>query len=409
MTGPTAATTTNDAATTTATTKNESSLSLSERYQRAIDLSESSPTEAIVALETMQHELARLALFSSNEGLEDISTKSLPLLALEHYLAMAHTRIPTPPDKIRDRRTNLLRSIDLWTAFLQKLDSLSDNNGSTNEAIVTPAEQKEYQTLMECSSSSSNNDGDTTTNAPVLPAPRREDKIARFKAKQQAKKEVERLRSLRERRGRIGVSSEEVMDDFDEETLDRTVAMTNILLNKAEALEEWAQTIRELPMIERMVQAQEQQSNMERHSGKNQQQRNNHGAHDPRQRRPPAPANGIQVTHVTLDATNQLQFRKEQVKSQVFRPGWTQPTMSLEEFGDRERNNAIEREHKQQAAEANRAKGPRKYEQLLRDGKEDNADAVDASAAVDRAWDDWKDENPRGSGNKRGDQGDRNF
>ena len=111
----------------------------------------------------------------------------------------------------------------------------------------------------------SNNNGDESGGMPTLPAPRREDKIARFKAKQQAKKEVERLKSLRERRGRIGISAEEVMDEFDEETLDRTVAMTNILLSKAEALEEWAQTIRELPMIDRMVQAQEQQSAMEKH------------------------------------------------------------------------------------------------------------------------------------------------
>lgn len=193
------------------------------------------------------------------------------------------------------------------------------------------------------------------------------------------------------------------MDDFDEETLDRTVAMTNLLLNKAEALEEWASTIRELPMIERMVSAQEQKNNMELHSGRQQHQ------HSDGRQRPSAPANGIQVTHVTLDGSNQLQFRKEEIKSQVFRPGWTQPTMTLEEFGDRERAKAIEREQKQKVAEANRGQGPRRYEQLLKDGQEDNADAVDASAALDRAWDDWKDENPRGSGNKRGDQGDRNF
>ena len=34
---------------------------------------------------------------------------------------------------------------------------------------------------------------------------------------------------------------------------------------------------------------------------------------------------------------------------------------------------------------------------------------AESGAALDRAWDDWKDQNPRGSGNKRADQGDRNF
>ena len=158
-------------------------------------------------------------------------------------------------------------------------------------------------------------------------------------------------------------------------------------------------------MTERMIQAQSQQRTMERHSGT---AASRQSQSDSRQR-PPAPGNGIQVTHVTLDASNQLQFRKEEIKSQVFRPGWNQPTMSLEEFGDRERAQAIEREQRQAAAEANQQQRPKRYEQLLQNGREDDIDAVDASAAVDRAWDDWKDENPRGSGNKRGDVGDRNF
>jgi hypothetical protein len=40
---------------------------------------------------------------------------------------------------------------------------------------------------------------------------------------------------------------------------------------------------------------------------------------------------------------------------------------------------------------------------------EDDANLVDASAKLDRDWDDWKAENPKGSGNKMGDVGDRNF
>jgi hypothetical protein len=83
--------------------------------------------------------------------------------------------------------------------------------------------------------------------------------------------------------------------------------------------------------------------------------------------------------------------------------------MSLDELAEREVREALERQARQQAAEAEASLGPRRYEQLQRDGLEDDADRVDASADVDRRWDDWKDENPRGSGNKRGDVGDRNF
>ena len=387
------------------TTDPQQQLSIAERYAQAVVLTESSPESAVQMLETLQHEVARVSLFSSNESLEDISTKSLPLLALEHYLALAYTRLPSAPGQIRGRQANLLKSMDLWSCFLQKLEALSDNNSSdSNDALVSPAEQKEYRMLLECTSSG-NSDGGT---APELPAPRREDKIARFRAKQQAQQEVARLSSLRERRTRIGISSEEVMDDMDEEGLDRTVAMTNLLVNKAEALEEWASTIRELPMIERMAKMEAERSSMERHKADSTHNNSGNSQDDARQR-PRAPDAGLQVTHITLDANNQMQFRKEEIKSQVFRPGWNQPTMSLEQLADNEVKGAIEREERQKQGEANRALQPRRYDQLLQDGMEDHADAVDASASLDQAWDDWKDENPRGSGNKHGDRGDRNF
>ncbi|CAB9499643.1 TAP42-like family [Seminavis robusta] len=359
---------------------------------------DSQPLDAARDLERLQQEVAQLSLFSSNEGLEDVSTKSLPLLALEHHLALAYTRLPSGRGQMNERQSQLRRSVDLWAAFLHKLETLESNSSSSNDdfQLVTPAEQKEYQMLLECSSSTTTTEDDNNNSQqpPQLPAANRDDKIARFKAKQQAQKEVERLKSLRERRSRIGVAAEEVMDEFDEETLDRSVAMTNLLLAKAEALEEWASTLRELPMIARMVQM--EQDRME-------------GRMQPPPQR--ATASGLQVTHITLDGANnnQLQFKREEIKSQVFRPGWNQPTMSLHELADRERADAIARGERQKAAEANQQLQPRRYDQLQRDGLEDNANAVDASAALDQAWDDWKDENPRGSGNKRGDQGDRNF
>lgn len=42
----------------------------------------------------------------------------------------------------------------------------------------------------------------------------------------------------------------------------------------------------------------------------------------------------------------------------------------------------------------------RRYEQLEMDGDEDDENLVEEAAHHDRAWDDWKAENPRGSGNK---------
>jgi immunoglobulin-binding protein 1 len=44
--------------------------------------------------------------------------------------------------------------------------------------------------------------------------------------------------------------------------------------------------------------------------------------------------------------------------------------------------------------------GPRRIKQLEDDGDEDDAELVDKAAYLDRDWDNFKDENPKGSGNK---------
>lgn len=90
---------------------------------------------------------------------------------------------------------------------------------------------------------------------------------------------------------------------------------------------------------------------------------------------------------------------RETVKSSVFGMGIAPPTMSLEEFGDLERAAAMERS----AQEANSESGATKrYKDLVQAGLEDDDELLDAATEADRAWDDWKDQNPRGWGNKMG-------
>ena len=70
---------------------------------------------------------------------------------------------------------------------------------------------------------------------------------------------------------------------------------------------------------------------------------------------------------------------------------------------------ALERQERHDAAAVANQRQPRRYDELVRDGLEDNADLVDASAALDRSWDAFREENPRGCGNKRAEPGDKNF
>lgn len=90
--------------------------------------------------------------------------------------------------------------------------------------------------------------------------------------------------------------------------------------------------------------------------------------------------------------------RREIIKANVFRPDHRLPTMSLEEFADKERAEAEERGRREAEAEAGK---PVSYKTLLEQGREDEEDEVDRSTLKDRKWDDWKDNISKGVGNTK--------
>lgn len=401
--------------------------SLTERYRQAVALVETSPETCISALESVQRDVQALGLFSNNEGMDDVGTRSIPFLAVDHYLATALVNLPVGPGgttgkgAMEARRANVLHGTTLWSQFLDRLEGLE---------ALSKEEVEEYHDLLDQQENLLGGEDEQHQLADGRPsrkeqqqqlplAPDREAKIARFRAKQERQKQTDRLRALRERRTRYGttLAPDDEMDGHDQESLDRALALSDLESAKRDALDGWASSLRELPMIDMMVKVEAERRQMARHNnaggggtaGTTADESSTSDGRDPR-RRPPPDGKGLQVTHVTQDAaTGQLLFKRDEIKSKVFRPGWNQPTVSLEEFGEREYHQAIEREEKQKLAEAAQLHQPKRYDDLVRDGMEDDADLVEASAKLDRDWDDWRDENPRGSGNKMANRGDRNF
>uniref|UniRef100_A0A7S4HLI0 TAP42-like protein n=1 Tax=Odontella aurita TaxID=265563 RepID=A0A7S4HLI0_9STRA len=368
-------------------------------------ISAGKPDDAVPLLASLQERISTSALFSSNESLEDVATSSLPPLAVEFHLASAVMSLRTSSSV--GRRSNVVRSSELFHAFLRTLDDLGD--------ILGPDLAKDYRVVLdeEADGNGGDSDAPATRGPPRRSAPENRDaKIARFRARKAAEEERARLSALRERRGRMGLDDEEELDGHDMEGVNRSLAIADLRRMAAEALDEIRSGAREMEMLEMAVQMEQMRAVEGRYRPSGQGGDTPHVGPSPPGRRPPHPQNGrgMQVTRVTQDpVTGQLQLKKEEIKSQVFRPGWNQPTMSLAEYGDREVTQAIEREARQKVAEEENKGKPRRYEQLVRDGMEDDANLVDASAKLDRDWDDWKDENPRGSGNKMADKGDRNF
>mmetsp|Transcript_27642 Transcript_27642/g.43505 ORF Transcript_27642/g.43505 Transcript_27642/m.43505 type:complete len:343 (+) Transcript_27642:1-1029(+) len=320
------------------------------------------------------------------------------------------------------RKANITRATEYFHAYLKKVDQLD----LLNEATI-----KEYHTLLDMEDI---NDGDDDANTNKSNRPIntrmnqsqiREMKIQRFQRKKVASQTQAKLQSLLQRRSRLGLTDEEEMEGHDLESLSRTLHIETLRLYAEECLEEIQSCHGELEMLEMAI-------TMERGRMMSQDPRMNSARSSATATAAAADGSSglsssrtpLQMTQITQNPlTGQIQMQTQQVMNgqlkpimqrqelanQVFRPSWNQPTMTLEELGERERADAIRRAEEQQVAEAEAKFRPRRYDQLVRDGMEDDERLVEASARLDREWDDWKEENPRGSGNKMSERGDRNF
>ena len=390
--------------------------------------------KSIDLLTKLQTQISRAGTLSNNEVLDDVATSSLEFISVEYHLGRAFLMLPTyqlggnsssssnetsttSPSILR--KANITRATEYFHAYLKKVDQLD----LLNEATI-----KEYHTLLDMEDINDGDDDANTNNKSNRPinttrmnqSQIREMKIQRFQRKKVASQTQAKLQSLLQRRSRLGLTDEEEMEGHDFESLSRTLHIETLRLYAEECLEEIQSCHGELEMLEMAI-------TMERGRMMSQDPRMNSA------RSSAAAADGsglsssrtpLQMTQITQNPlTGQIQMQTQQVMNgqlkpimqrqelanQVFRPSWNQPTMTLEELGERERADAIRRAEEQQVAEAEAKFRPRRYDQLVRDGMEDDERLVEASARLDREWDDWKEENPRGSGNKMSERGDRNF
>jgi hypothetical protein len=79
--------------------------------------------------------------------------------------------------------------------------------------------------------------------------------------------------------------------------------------------------------------------------------------------------------------------KRSELRQGVFRPDHSLPTMSIDEY--------LEEEKKRGGI----IDGGGEKSGIRPEPEEDDLDKVDAEIMKQRAWDDWKDENPKGSGN----------
>jgi len=371
-------------------------------------------SRALVILEKIQEYIQKSCIFSNNEILSDVQTSSLPLLGVEYHMAKAFLQLRT--DSSASRNSHVQKALGFFHLFLDRCDSLEgifdDQVSAQYRSLPDVHEEPDDETLA-------NGPGSNLPSGPMIPSVSRDEKIARYRQSKELKAKISKMNAQLEQRKRLDLQDHEELDGHDEDSLLRSMYIYQLNEYALNAVEEIYSCLTELQMLKMAVEFEKERQNNHNYRmsldpsslvSDHAESASRGPAHSHNPSPHSHPGGGMKLTQVLQDPiTGQLIFKKQELQSQVFRPGWNQPNMSLEQLAEKEVREAREREAKQQIAERQAKAGPRRYDELVKDGMEDDHDLVDASAKLDREWDDWKEDNPRGSGNKMGDRGDRNF
>ncbi|KAJ2875196.1 Type 2A phosphatase-associated protein 42 [Coemansia asiatica] len=358
---------------------NTSLASSSEEYQKqAVDL--------VMLLKICSSQIDRLSLFSSNESTEDYSTSELKLILVSAYLGEALQKLTAP-----DGRAEILtEALVQYKSFL----SLGQSLGIVNE-------NKEVERILRGQEKASGKLSTGTGALSADPSLSRMQKIERFKrtrAMQQDIAEIEAMLS-----GKSSVASKHDVDEQEQdiEEIEREYAIKLIELKVYQVIDDIDMLNSEIEMAKQMEQMKLNRAlaGLDKDNGnssaasddRNQWRLDSHSYKiDPRTGKPILPIlndRGQPMRPFVL--TND----RQRIKDSVFRPDWALPTMTVDDYlkQEQERGNII----------SGGGKEPDEKPEI----DDNDFEALDADTIKKREWDDFKDDNPRGAGNRGGNRG----
>ncbi|XVF10084.1 hypothetical protein REPUB_Repub07fG0152700 [Reevesia pubescens] len=355
------------------------------------------------ALEKCEDMISKLGLFSSNETKDDISTTNLKYLLVPFYHAELTEKLA------QDDRIELLKT-----------------SQAKLKEFITFCEAMELVPLEELEASAQG--------APNSFADRRALKIARFRRQRAAEAKLSEIKERKERRGRstkaaalstpVEVGEEDVLDDDGEE--EREVSVLLEIPFKAFDLLEMLKKEEEMLSAIKEKQLKEGEKEFPQAIFDDRTKKAEAWHRDAAARaRYTKPAQPITCATFAQDVIEgrakvsqahdhkhqpmifgpqsliggSLTNERERMAAQVFQPAHRMPTMSIEEAGLREMEmmNKWQEMNAKMFEEANSAW----YKDKPKMGPSEDDEDDDAAQEKARAWDDWKDDNPRGAGNKK--------
>ncbi|KAJ4726674.1 PP2A regulatory subunit TAP46 [Melia azedarach] len=358
-------------------------------------------------LEKCDDMINKLGLFSRNETKDDISTTNLKYSLVPYYLGELIEKIA------QDDRIQILK------ASQEKL--------------------KEFISFCEAMELVPKEELETSAQAgPNTFADRRARKIARFKRQRAAESKLLEIKERKERRGRstraaalstpVDAGEEDVLDDDGEEEREAWLTTISLAICKAFDLLEMLKKEEEMlaSVKDRQLKEGEQEFSQAVLDERTKKVENWHrdAAIRAQYTKPAEPITCATFAQDVLEGRAQvsqahehkhqpmifgpaslvggsLTSERERMAAQVFQPQHRLPTMSIEEAGlkEMEMMNKWQERNLKLMEEANSAwyKDNRK----LGPSKEEDDEDDDAAVERARAFDDWKDDNPRGAGNTK--------
>ncbi|EAY79895.1 hypothetical protein OsI_35058 [Oryza sativa Indica Group] len=344
--------------------------------------------------------VSKLGLFSSNETKDDVSTANLKYLLVPYYLGEMTERVAQ-----EDRIPVLKASQDHLKEFISICEALE----LISEDELELSRQKQPDTM----------------------ANRRAQKVARFKRQKAAETKLVEIKERKERRRRslraaalsapIEAGEEDAFEDDGEEEREAWLATISLALCKAFDLLDMLK--KEEEMLLAVKERQAKDGNAFAREMLDERTKKAEAWHHNAANRAPysKPADPITCATFAQDVIEGrasvsqahehkhqplifgpaslvgggLTSERERMAAQVFQPSYRLPTMSIEEAGLREMK-MMEKWQERTAKmiqESNSA--------WHKDGSRSAQEDEDAEEEKARAWDDWKDDNPRGAGNKK--------
>lgn len=314
------------------------------------------------AYEECAHIIDRISLFSPNESLEDLATSDLPYLLVQYHIAEMLQKISVSSPI--ERKRILTSTRDAYEKFLHLLDGYS---------ILSPQDSK---LLVEYNEDPTNFSTISTRDANA----RRNAKIANFKAEKELKQKLAYMRS-----------SPRYLEDGGDEEAVRELHLANLALCVHMTFQGLEGINREMEVLAQAPIPLIPQSTTIEEDDRRRKESIDLDNYSEKLDSPLRLQSGFTGPLLSQEGKPLRPFtlvsNRQELQRGVFRPGHNLPTMSIDEYLEEERRRGGIIEGGGEAS--GRQPEP----------DEDNMEKADEETMKARAWDEFTEANPRGSGN----------